>query len=123
MQFSVEAKAGNILQMYSQNSLRPARLKQSTPRTIAVAPPKDVDPIKPYGRVRRLIYRAEAPMVKQEMKMIFPVLLGIVPPGLRIKTHMLQQKPPRKQLTPSVISLNRREPPPAIKPVTHAATT
>lgn len=69
------------------------------------------------------MYRAGAPTVKQEMKIIFPVKLGIVPPGLRIKTHMLQQKPPRKQPIPSIISLNRREPPPAIKPVMTAATT
>lgn len=68
------------------------------------------------------MYKAGAATVKQEMKIIFPVVFEIVPPGLRIKTHMLKQKPPRKQLIPSAISLNRREPPPAIKPVTHAAT-
>ena len=121
--FIVKGKAGNVLQIYSQNSFRPARLKQSTPRTITVAPAKEVDPIKPYGRVRRLMYKAGAPTVKQEMKIIFPVVLEIVPPGLRIKTHMLKQKPPRKQLIPSMTSLNIREPAPAIKPVTVAATT
>lgn len=68
-------------------------------------------------------YKAGAPTVKQEMRTIFPVVLGIVPPGLRTKSHMLKQKPPRKQLTLSVTSLNRREAAPAIKPVTHAATT
>lgn len=109
--------------MYNQNSLRPARLKESMPSTIAVAPAKDVEPIKPYARVRRLMYRAGVPTVKHEMKIIFPVVLEIVPPDLRTKTHMLKQKPPRKQLIPSVTSLNRREAPPAIKPVTHAATT
>lgn len=109
--------------MYSQNSLRPARLKQSIPSTIAVAPAKDVDPIKPYGRVWRLMYRAGVPTVKQEMKIIFPVVLWIVPPDPSTNTHMLKQKPPRKQLIPSVTSLNKREAPPAIKPVRHAATT
>lgn len=69
------------------------------------------------------MYRAGAPTVKQEMKIIFPVVLGIVPPGLRIRIHMLKQKPPRKQLILSVTSLNRRAAPPAMKPVTHAATT
>ena len=83
----VEGNVGTLLQMYSQNSLRPAQLKQSIPRTIAVAPAKDVEPIKLYGRVCFTMYRAGAPTVKQEMKTIFPVVVGIVPPGLRHKTH------------------------------------
>lgn len=62
-------------------------------------------------------------MVKQEMKMILPVVFEIEPPALRTKTHILRQKPPRKQLMPSVISLNRKDTPPATRPVRHAATT
>ena len=120
--FSVEIKVNDLLQMYNQNSLRPARLKQSMPRMVAVAPAKDVDPIRPYGRVRWLIYKAGAATVKQEMKIILPVVFEIVPPALRVKIHIAKQKPPRKQLTPSVMSLKSREPPPAITPVRHAAT-
>ena len=122
LKLDVDIKVDDLLQIYSQNSLRPARLKQSMPRMVAVAPAKDVDPIRPYGRVRWLIYKAGAPTVKQEMKTIFPVVLEIVPPALRVKIHIAKQKPPRKQLTPSVISLKRREPPPAMTPVRHAAT-
>ena len=68
------------------------------------------------------MYRAGAPRVKQEMKMIFPVVLEMVPPALRTKSHILKQKPPRKQLIPSVTSLNKKETPPATKPVRQAAT-
>jgi hypothetical protein len=45
------AEVEGVPQMYSQNSFNPARLKQSTPSTTAVAPAKEVEAISPYGLV------------------------------------------------------------------------
>lgn len=68
------------------------------------------------------MYRAKAPTVRQAMKMIFPAVEGIKPPDFNIKNHMLKQKPPKKHPNPSVTSANVTASPPAINPVTQAAT-
>lgn len=112
-----------LLQMYNQNSLRPARLKQSIPRTMTVEPAKEVEPINPYGRVWWLMYSVNAPTVKMAMKITFPTLLAIRPPGFRTRNHMLKQNPPRKVAKPSVTSLNNSDKPPSSPPVQMTAAT
>lgn len=102
--------------------MRPALLKQSTPITMTVAPAKEIDAIRAYGRVQWLIYSAKPPTVKRAINMILPVVDEISPPDFRTKNHILRQKPPKKHASPSVISAKITETPPAIIPVTHAAT-
>src|SRR5947209_4658273 len=108
--------------MYNQNSLSPARQKQSMPSTNAVAPLNEVAPINPYGLVGRKNDKDHTARPKARTKTILPTYPVRVPPGLSTRSHMLKQTPPRRQPRPSVISGNIRDPPPNSAPVMNAAT-
>lgn len=58
----------------------------------------------------------------QPMKIARPVVEVIKPSALRLKNHMLRQKPPRRQPNPSVRSEKTRARPPKMRPVKNAAT-
>lgn len=101
----------DIPHIYSQNSFNPARLRQSTPITIAVAPAKEVEPIKPYDLV--WVLKAKPKNATQNTPIniaALPPVEAITPPGLRTRIHMQKQNPPKTHPRPSVKSLNTRAP-------------
>jgi len=57
-----------------------------------------------------------------EMKVALPVVEPIKPPGRSTINHMLRQKPPSKQPSPSVTSGKMRDNAPNTTPVIVAAT-
>ena len=61
--------------------------------------------------------------VNAAMKIAFSLVLVNSPPGFRTNNHMLKQNPPRRQPSPSVISVKVIAAPPRISPVMAIATT
>ena len=108
--------------MYIQNSLRPARAKQSIPIILIIAPPNEVQMIVPYVRVYWLKESDQPTALKAAIMIALPVVDSMSPPGFNTKNHMDKQKPPTMQPKPSVTSLNTRDIAPNMRPVATAAT-
>jgi len=124
--FSLGQDQNYLPQTKSHSSLYPARVKQSIPSTIAVAPEKGMQAIRAYFRVNRMTDVRPTTMIVTATNMPLPALFCIRPLSLIVSNHMLRQKPPRKQPAPSVIWAKGDEIPPirtdaAIVPATYPA--
>jgi hypothetical protein len=87
-----------------------------------VLPANAVDAINAYGLVYDMKDRAYVAAQNAPMKMpLFPELVSKLP-AFRDKIHMLRQKPPSIQPSPSVNSLKTRHKAPKTTPVKKAAT-
>lgn len=115
-------------QMYSQNSFRPALAKQSIPRTVTVAPLNEIDrtevqnPTAAICRIRTVKYKPKMAKLKMRMKTLLPVKEGIREPSLQTSSHMLKQKPPRRQHDPCKTSWKKAVTTAMITPDTTIAT-